>query len=176
MTLSQVNYRLLIKGDLPALEWGGEYRHFKRLYADIYESMKLGRALMWVAELREVGIIGQLFVQLSSGRTELADGSIRAYIYGFRIKPEYRRQGFGRQMMLQIETDLFKRRFQYATLNVAQDNPQALALYERLGYQVIASDPGRWSYLDHLGNRQEVSEPAWRMQKNLQYEQMIVNS
>jgi len=52
-------------------------------------------------------------------------------------------------------------------LNVSRDNLDARRLYERLGYRVVAGDPGRWSYLDEHGIRHDVNEPAWRMEKKL---------
>jgi ribosomal protein S18 acetylase RimI-like enzyme len=122
---------------------------------------------MWAADLPGIGLIGQLFVQLTSSRTELADGITRAYIYGFRIKPDYRQQGLGRRMLSVAEIDLKERNFKSVTLNVGQDNPHARRLYERLGYQVVSSDPGVWHYIDHQGNRRDVHEPAWRMEKQL---------
>jgi ribosomal protein S18 acetylase RimI-like enzyme len=175
MNLAKVIIRAVQRADLPALEWDGEYLHFRRLYQDIYQSALAGKALMWVAEYPSVGIIGQLFVQLLSLRDELADGTNRAYIYGFRIKPAYRHEGIGKQMMRVVEGDLYQRGFQWVTLNVAKDNPDARRLYEILGYRVIAVDPGQWSYLDHLGNRQHVLEPAWRMEKVLIPEVTSVN-
>ncbi|MDI6694375.1 MAG: GNAT family N-acetyltransferase [Anaerolineales bacterium] len=163
----QVIIRVLRGEDLPALEWGGEYRHFRRLYADIYRSACQGKALMWVAELPEVGIIGQVFVQLSSGRRELADGVRRAYIYGFRIQPAYRGVGIGGRMLQIVEEDLLQRRFLFVTLNVARENIAALRFYQQHGYQVVAEEAGEWSYLDDTGRRREVHEPAWRMEKAL---------
>jgi ribosomal protein S18 acetylase RimI-like enzyme len=65
------------------------------------------------------------------------------------------------------EQDLIQRGFSYVTLNVGKDNPKAKRLYMRLGYEVVADEPGNWSYLDHRGKRQSVHEPAWRMQKQL---------
>ncbi len=165
--LSQVTIRLLEKADLPALEWEGEFTHFRRLYAAIFESTQQGTALMWVADLPDARIIGQLFLQLDGARTELSDGKTRAYIYGFRIRPEYRSQGLGTQMMGVVERYLQKKRFRRVTLNVACDNPGARRLYENLGYQVVGADPGQWSYLDVDGNQREVNEPAWRMEKKL---------
>lgn len=165
--LGLVNIRRLEKADLPALEWGGEYTHFRRLYADIFESANKGKAVLWVAELQSSGVIGQLFVQLNSARHELADGINRAYIYGFRVQANYRGQGVGTQMMEVAEQDLSLRRFRWVTLNVGIDNPDARRLYERLGYKVVASEPGQWSYKDEQGQRHEVHEPAWRMEKSL---------
>ena len=165
--ISEVAIRPLLETELPGLEWDGEFTHFRRLYAEIYQSTRSGKALIWVAELEGVGLIGQLFVQLSSARTELADGKQRAYIYGFRIKPDYRSQGVGTHMLSIVEADLAVRKYDFVTLNVGQDNPRARRLYEQLGYKVIAEDPGRWSYIDHQGRRREVHEPAWRMEKKL---------
>jgi len=166
--VSQVVIRQMRREDLPALEWNGQYTHFRRLYEQTYQSARWGRAVLWVAEIPGTGIIGQLFVQLNSGRPELADGVDRAYIYGFRVKDAYRGYGVGSRMMDVTEAELVRRGFRRVTLNVGQDNPDARRLYENRGYTVVASEPGRWSYTDHEGNRREVHEPAWRMEKVLQ--------
>jgi ribosomal protein S18 acetylase RimI-like enzyme len=165
--LSRIHIRQMKEVDLPDLEWGGEYAHFRRLYNEIYQSSSLGKAVLWVAELQYQGVIGQLFVQLNSSRAELADGNARAYIYGFRIQPAYRGHGLGTRMLLRAEADLVERGFRWVTLNVGRDNPEARRLYERHGYHVVAEEPGRWSYLDDQGRRQEVHEPAWRMSKQI---------
>jgi len=165
--LSQVIIRHVRSTDLSALEWGGEYAHFRRIFNEAFEHAREGRSILWVAELQPHELIGQLFVQLFSGRRELADGRERAYIYGFRVKPAYRRAGLGARMLTIAEQDLIRRGYHYVTLNVGQNNPEARRLYEKLGYQVITEDPGRWSYLDHHGERKEVDEPAWRMEKIL---------
>lgn len=166
--LSRVKIRTAFESDLTAMEWDGEYAHFRRLYQEIYRSARRGDALLWVAELPdERNLIGQLFVQLRSGRPELADGIKQAYIYGFRIKPVYRGQGLGTQMLVVAEYDLYRRGYRRVVLNVNRDNPDARRLYERNGYRVTAAEAGFWTYLDQFGNRQEVNEPAWRMEKEL---------
>jgi ribosomal protein S18 acetylase RimI-like enzyme len=165
--IERVKFRQACKSDLLALEWDGEYTHFRRLYAEAYRYAELGQAVIWVAELIDVGLIGQLLVHLKSDRSELADGRIRAYIYGFRIKPIYQNKGVGTKLLQVAENDLIQRDYKIINLNVGQDNNRARQLYERLGYRVIGTDPGRWSYYDQFGRRQEVNEPAWRMQKQL---------
>src|SRR4030066_446104 len=110
------------KDDLPALEWHGEYAHFRRLYADTYSMAQQDKAVIWIAELDGSGLIGQCFVSLKGNRPELADGTTRAYMYGFRIQPQFRNQGIGTSIMRTIENDLKQRGFQQATLNVRQDN------------------------------------------------------
>lgn len=128
---------------------------------------------MWLAELSGIGVIGQLFVQLTSARQELADGSNRAYIYGFRVQAKYRGLGIGSQLLAVAESDLHQRGYEIVSLNVARENLQARQLYERLGYCVIAAEAGRWNYVDDGGHRRQVVEPAWRMEKRLTAEENV---
>jgi ribosomal protein S18 acetylase RimI-like enzyme len=165
--LSFVRVRLLMPEDLPALEWDGEYIHFRRLYADIFRRYEQGEGLMWVAELFDSKVIGQLFVSLSSHCSDHSNDNHCAYVYGFRIRPPYRNQGIGTYMMQVVEADLSQKGFRFVTLNVAKDNPNALRLYEKLGYHIRGYEPGKWSYIDHQGKRCEVIEPAWQMEKEL---------
>jgi ribosomal protein S18 acetylase RimI-like enzyme len=165
--LDQVKIRVATQQDLPGLEWNGEYTHFRRLYAQAFHRAQEGHAVLWIADLPEIHVVGQLFVQLESHRNELADGNHRAYIYGFRVRPPFRGQGIGTLLMQTAEFDLKNRGFQWVSLNVGRDNPRALQLYERLGYHVVAAEPGFWSYLDDHGRLREVHEPAWRMEKDI---------
>ncbi|OGO11639.1 MAG: hypothetical protein A2Y53_05335 [Chloroflexi bacterium RBG_16_47_49] len=165
--MNQVFIRQATKDDLPSLEWNGEYSHFRRLYADTFTLVQDAKAVIWIAEMDGRSLIGQCFVSLKGNRPELADGTQRAYIYGFRVKPQFRNQGIGTTMMQIIEDDLKQRSFTQVTLNVGQNNQAARRFYERLRYVVIGSDPGRWSYINEKGKRRDMHEPAWRMIKDL---------
>ena len=155
--------------DINALEWEGEYAHYRHLFADMFQLSLLGQAKIWVANTVDRYLVGQLLVSLKGGRPELADGHNRAYVFGFRVRPAYRNQGLGTMMMLVVEKDLHLNGFRVVTLNVAKTNQAAIRFYERRGYRVVGDDPGRWSYIDQYGERQEVHEPAWRMEKELLY-------
>lgn len=164
---ASLQIRPVVRKDLPDLEWDGEYTHFRRMFQDAFHQAERGEAILWVVDLGGVGLIGQLFVQLDSHRTELADGHNRAYIHAFRVRSPYRGQGLGTRLLKYAEADLVQRGFRQACLNVGRDNPDAFRLYQRQGYRVVAAEPGIWSYIDHLGMRHEVHEPAWRMEKDL---------
>ncbi len=159
--------RPVMAEDLIKMEWGGEYQHFRRVYAEAFHRMQRGYSILWVADLPETGIIGQVFIQFICDRPELADGIERAYLYSFRVRSAFRSKGIGTHMMDIVEDDLRKRGFHYVTLNVARNNPRAQQLYVRRGYQVVAPEPGVWSYLDDRGVVRKVEEPAWRMEKAL---------
>ena len=162
-----VTIRHANRDDLHALEWDGEYTHFRRLYAQAFRRAEKGDAVLWVASLHSESLIGQLFVQLISNRTELADGVSRAYVYSFRVRPDYRDIGIGTLLFNTAENDLKNRGFRHITLNVGKENADARRFYERFGYRVIAAEPGIWSYVDHNGHQRQVREPSWRMEKAL---------
>ncbi len=60
----QVIIRYASHQDLPALEWEGEFTHFRHVFAEAYRLKELGEVIIWVADLPEFGLIGQLFIQL----------------------------------------------------------------------------------------------------------------
>jgi ribosomal protein S18 acetylase RimI-like enzyme len=163
--VEDVVIRKMIQSDLPALEWDGEYTKYRDVYLMEFERSQIGSSVLWVADKPGTGIIGQLFVQMNAERTELANGSSRAYMYAFRIRPPYRGSGLGTRMMAVMEEDLLRRKFSWVTLNVGKTNYSARRLYARLGYRVVAHEPGRWSYHDEKGILRNVEEPAWRMEK-----------
>jgi len=157
--------RLLRISDLPALEWGGEYIHFRRVYREVYEQYRIGRTLPWVIDTPTDGIIGQLFVQLDSQNKRLADGFLRAYLFSFRVKPEFQRKGWGTKLLSYVELVLLERGFQWTTLRVSKDNDLARQFYEHRGYSIVAEEQGEWRYVDHLGIAQAVVDPSYRMEK-----------
>ena len=161
----QIIIRQARKRDLPALEWEGEFSHFRHLFAEAYRLQELGDVIMWVIDLPEYGLIGQLFIQLYGPNQIQTSKTKYAYIYGFRIRPDYRGLGIGSRFLQSIESDLIRRGFKRISLNVARDNDAARRMYERAGYHVVAPEPGIWSYLDDKGHRKFVNEPAWRMEK-----------
>lgn len=166
-TATSITIRPLEKADLPALEWDGEYLHFRNVFADVYKKVEKGTVKAWVAVSQDEPMIGQVFLQLSSDRRELADGWNRAYLYSLRVKKPWQNLGIGSKLMDVVETDLLKMGYSRVTLNVARNNHSAIRLYSHLGYQVVADEPGVWSYPDHHGVWRTVTEPSWRMEKKL---------
>jgi ribosomal protein S18 acetylase RimI-like enzyme len=165
----QLIIRRLEAGDLRSIEWDGEYTHLRQVYERAYQKSKNGITILWVAELPGFGIIGQVFLQLSSERSDLADGHNRAYLYSLRVKPAFRSMGFGTRLMEVAESTLCEMGYLMVTLTVAKNNHRAIQLYKRCGYRIVASEAGLWNYQDDKGKWQSIREPAWRMEKNLNY-------
>ena len=168
--LSKISIRYAEEKDLAGMEWEGEYSHYRQLYRDIYVSSLRGDAIIWLADLLDHGIIGQIFAQLRSTRRDYADGHSRAYLFGFRVRPLYQNNGVGNLILTTAENELINRGFSCVVLNVSKSNLHALRYYLKSGYLVEGDDPGKWSYTDQYGNHIEVNDPSWKLQKTLKPE------
>lgn len=165
--IDQIRIRHLIREDLPALEWDGEYTHFRQLFGRTYQMARRGGAVLWVAISPSNKMVGQVFVQLNQNRAKKTTGQTHGYIFSFRVKSDFRSMGIGKRLLITAENDLLRRKFGRATLNVAKENERALTFYERNGFKIIGEEEGRWSYRDHKNKTRFVHEPSWRMAKNL---------
>lgn len=155
--------------DLRALEWGGEFRHYRRLFARAMQEAERGRRVLLLAEV-DSDLAGQLFIQLSVRAGLATRGVTSGYLYAFRVKPHFRGQGIGSQLLGEAETRLLELGYGRAVISVAKINHAARRLYERHNYRVFAEDPGEWSYVDHRGKMREVVEPAYVLEKWLDSE------
>jgi ribosomal protein S18 acetylase RimI-like enzyme len=160
--------RPAIATDVQQLEWFGEYAHFRNLIQRAYDEQLAGNRLILVADLNGFPI-GQLFIQYEAHNHRIADGYHRAYFYSFRIFHLFRGQGIGTYMLTYAQQLIYNMNYRYATIAVAKDNPDALRLYQRLGYRIIGEDSGNWTYVDHLGITQYVHEPSWVLEQKLSF-------
>jgi ribosomal protein S18 acetylase RimI-like enzyme len=151
--------------DLPALEWGGEYRRFRRVYRQALAEARAGRRLILLAEVGGA-VVGQVLAQLSPPDAGGA-ASPSAHLHALRVMPDYRNQGLGTRLLDQAEAELRRRGYRRVSIAAGINNAAARRLYERLGYAVVRSDPGEWSYVDEQGRTRVEAEPAYIMQKEL---------
>lgn len=159
--------RLLEEADLPALEWEGQFSHFRKLYQQHFKNFLAGSTLIWVVTNQAGKVIGQVFIMLYAKDKEIADGKQRAYLFSFRIRDEWRGKGIGSFVMQFVEGYLREKGFSWLRLNVAKDNLKALEIYRHRGYRIMGPDSGTWRYQDQCNQWKTVSEPAWRMIKEL---------
>jgi ribosomal protein S18 acetylase RimI-like enzyme len=77
--------------------------------------------------------VGVLWLHLEAG----ADG-LRAFVYDVHVRPERRREGHGRAVMLAGEEFARTQGAAWMDLNVFGQNVGARALYEELGYETTS--------------------------------------
>ncbi len=159
-------FRPAVEADLPKLEWGGQYTHFREIFRRTFQEQQHRRRLMLVAAVSDYPI-GQVFIQFSSGDLSFADGHDRAYLYSLRVMEPFQRNGLGTRLVQAAEDLLRERGFHWTTIAAARDNPGAQRLYQRLGYKIFTEDPGRWEYVDHEGKLRTVVEPCYVMEKRI---------
>lgn len=71
------------------------------------------------------------------GQTQLTFMDDMAYISGFGILPEYRRQGYGLKFLQRLEQLLAARSVTKLTLQVSDQNKTALSLYRKDGFETL---------------------------------------
>jgi ribosomal protein S18 acetylase RimI-like enzyme len=162
-----IRIRRATEDDLPALEWDGEYRHFRRVYRAALNEARQDRRLVLVAEV-EGEVVGQLFVQFENVQLDPGGRRPTGYLYALRVRPLFRNLGIGTALLENAEVDLRRRKFVRAVIAVAKDNPGALRLYRRLGFSVFSEDPGTWSYIDDEGELRHVFEPSLLLEKEIE--------
>lgn len=158
--------RLATMGDLPKLEWYGQFAHFRNLFRRTFREQQQGHRLMLIADCNDFPI-GHIFIQLTSSESRFGDPPKRAYLYSLRVMEMFRGKGVGTWLMQEAEVMVASAGYHWITIAAAKDNPAARRLYERMGYHVFAEDSGDWSYLDHRGIVQYVHEPCWVLEKRL---------
>jgi ribosomal protein S18 acetylase RimI-like enzyme len=171
LTLSlnlDIHLRLAVHEDLHKLEWFGQYTHFRGLFRRAFREQQEGRRLMLIADCADFPI-GHIFMQLSSNEPAVAQSGNRAYFYAFRVMDMFRGRGIGTALIHEAEALVYERGYRWATIAVAKDNPDALRLYERVGYRIFRDDDGEWSYRDHRGEMRWVHEPCWLLEKRLMF-------
>lgn len=161
----EVVLRLAREDDLPKLEWGGEYLHFRRMFQYTFREQRARRRLMLIADFNDFPI-GQVFILMRED-SFLFSPNQRGYLYSLRVMTAFQGLGIGTQLLLQAEALMRERNIPYSAIAVAKDNERALSLYQRNGYSIYTEDEGRWSYTDHQGQLVHVHEPCWMLEKSI---------
>lgn len=73
------------------------------------------------------------------GKLDVAFESDEVAIYGFGVLPEYRRRGYGRQILARTIQEIRASGQWRIWLEVATENEQALSLYQSCGFKVTVS-------------------------------------
>lgn len=152
--------------DLLLMEWGGEYTRFRKLYRLAYHEAQNGNRVLLVAETNG-DLVGQIFIHFSSRWRNHFSLQKSAYLHSFRVKPKFRNQGFGSNLLTEAENRTIQYGYQRVIISVAQDNPDALRLYQNRGYIQFGNDPGVWSFYDHEGCLHTITEPSFLLTKVL---------
>jgi ribosomal protein S18 acetylase RimI-like enzyme len=152
------------RSDLRALEWYGLFWEHREIIEATFEAQRRGEMLMVIADLNGFPA-GQVWIDLDLKRESGA-----AYVWAVRVLPCLTRFGIGAQLLLTTEELLRQREYCRVELCVGQHNLEALRLYQRLGYQVVETLRGEYSYTTPAGDHVCIPLHEWVMRKEIAHE------
>ncbi len=91
---------------------------------------------------KTIGIV-QLIVKNADSDLTLANDHDIAHVHALQISKRYHRKGHACMLMSFLENYAKKQGINKLTLGVDQDNPKAIALYEKLDYKILKEVEGR---------------------------------
>jgi len=158
---ADVAVRPAVEWDLTDLEWFGLFRTHRRMIAETFEAAKRGEQIMLVADLNGFAI-GQVWIDLML-KPDLKSGSI----WALRVIPCLQRLGVGTLLVGAAEEAIRRHGFHTAEIGADMDNPGARRLYERLGYGVVSTWSGEYSYTTPEGIVIRGDSEQWILRKSL---------
>lgn len=158
---ADVVVRPALERDLTELEWFGLFRTHRRMLHDTYKAAKRGEQIMLVADLNGFPI-GQVWIDLVV-KPDAETGAI----WALRVIPCLQRLGVGTLLIAAAEDAIRSHGFHTAEIGADMDNPGARRLYERLGYAVVSTWSGEYSYTTPEGILIRGDSEQWILRKSL---------
>ncbi len=127
-----------------------------------WQEHQAGYREMLIAEL-----MGQPAGTVSTGGHRFqSPGSLR--MFALDVGAVFRSQGIGTALIKAVENEARRKGLKSVNLEVALQNPDALRLYERLGYRRTGERVvDRWTRLADDGDVDQVEDLSWVMTKEL---------
>lgn len=167
--LKTVNIRLLREEDLPELEWGGEYKRYRRIYREIYRNSQKGLSIPLIAETAAEGIVGQVFLSQKEPNLNYGIRTRYYFLSSFRVRAEFRDHGVGSLLLQECEKQARLHRIRDIYLNCERTNNRARWFYQEHGFKVVRIDEGTWTYVNDEGFVVTEPENAYLMKKTLSW-------
>lgn len=139
----RLTVRDVVATDLDGMTWVGSPTHRRTMAA------WLGRVVSGVVDY--LCVCGPAGVPLAMGGVGYATRPGRAEIWQLATMPALQSLGLGTLLIGALEDRARERGFPTAMLLVEDDNPRALALYQRLGYAVVGEEIAEWDAEDADG-------------------------
>ena len=107
-------------------------------------SMKRGNAEFWTLDCGGE-LVGELYVFYDLEDKDFADGEQTAYLCAFRVRADFRGQGFGTKLIRRVMGHIKDLGYQRVSIGVDAADTANIRLYKRLGFTIkvkeCAEDP-----------------------------------
>jgi ribosomal protein S18 acetylase RimI-like enzyme len=132
-----------------------------RVVAPTLLRQEAGEAAVLLA-LIEPWPAGHLLVDFTARATAGA-----AHLWHMGVHPSVRSPGIGSRLIATAERLTIARSLSLTELEVEKDNPDALRLYQRLGYGIVGEQDEVWPEAGADGEPRDIAHPCWAMRKDL---------
>ncbi|WP_274365663.1 GNAT family N-acetyltransferase [Paenibacillus thermotolerans] len=88
---------------------------------------------IWVAEYKNM-LIGELHLIWISEDKDEANGINRAYLFSYRVHPDYQGKGIGSRLMKKVLHRILEKGFNEVTIGVEQAEKQLVQMYNAWGF------------------------------------------
>jgi len=109
------------------------------------ELSELGDNRLFFIGVEETDVVAmvQIILKNADNDPELANGKNIAHIHNLNVRCDLQGNGRGMKMMSFVEERAAALGFEILTLGVDDFNERAIGLYDKLGYEVFKTEPGR---------------------------------
>jgi ribosomal protein S18 acetylase RimI-like enzyme len=147
------------EGDVDAMSWATSAGQRREWHEQLARAAR-GEVVYLVAEL-DGGVVGKAVLDW----VHEADGT--PWLWMVSVDPAHRGLGVGTAMLAEAERRCRERGFTVLECAVDEDNPRALALYLRLGYDEVGAHTDEYDVAAEDGIVTRVSKPGRRLRKAL---------
>jgi ribosomal protein S18 acetylase RimI-like enzyme len=156
-----VTIRACRQEDVRLLEWEGLFTPHRAIIEEAWRRHVGGTNVMIVADMSGYPV-AQVWIDLE----KLEEGSA-AVLWALRVHPVLQRAGLGSRLLREAERWLISRGFSVVEIGVDKSNPEALRLYERLGYHVDRGSIEQYQYVTPDGTQVDAVADLWMLRKPL---------
>ncbi len=125
--------------------WGYESVHTASSNAKFFcDNIERGNAEFWALD-HDGELVGELYVFYDLEDKDFADGKGTAYLCAFRVRADFRSQGFGTRLICRVMERIKDLGYQRISIGVDSTDTAHIRFYKRLGFTIrgkeCAEDP-----------------------------------
>ena len=136
--VANAEIRIATEADLPSLKWGIKPSFGRSIQVE-FDDQEQGQQSIFIALIQGT-LVGSGFLRWMGPRDETISTLFpdTPEIFRLDVDEQRRSQGIGSALIAVMEEEARRRGYTRLGLGVAHENPRALALYERVGFERTA--------------------------------------
>ena len=163
----KIQIRLMRESDLPAMEWGGEFACYRRVFREILRAQERGISKAFLAFTESGEVVGQVFLTRKFPNPDYSPNDPYLFLTSFRVKPAFQGRGLGGRLLRRCVVSAWEEKIPALLLNCSLSNKSAYRFYLHHGFQLVREMVCRWSFVDQYGEVHNECEAAYLLRKDV---------